>query len=317
MIQQDIPVELIQAIKESPYSEIDYDYLLAHNPQQIRLEEQKIAETEEPLVIPQGLTITNIEIPSRASDRNIRLRTYRPKNQDNLPTLLYFHGGAFIYGTPEQYDFIFFELATALQILIVSVDYRLAPEHPFPAALHDGYDALLWLSAQANTQGGNNTNISIGGSSAGGAIAASLAQYTRDRQEVVIRHQYLIYPPMDHRLQTPSMERLADAPMQSKQAAAWMWHYYLGENQLHPQPYAVPLLQSNYANLPPATLIVAEFDPLKDEAKQYAQRLQQAEVSTTVFEVKGATHVFDFFPTAMARTFWQEQITYLKTIFTR
>lgn len=317
MIQQDIPIELMQAINESPYNQIDYDYLLAHNPGQIRLEEQKIAETEASLVIPQDLTVTNIEIPSRDSNRNIRLRTYHPKNLDNLPVLLYFHGGAFIYGTPEQYDFIFFELATALQILVVSVDYRLAPEHPFPAALHDGYDTLLWLSSQAHTLGGNNNNISIGGGSAGGTIAASLAQYTRDQKEIVIRHQYLIYPPMDHRLQTPSMKLLADAPMQSKQAATWMWYHYLGAHRNHPLPYAVPSLLTDLTCLPPTTIIIAEFDPLKDEATQYAERLQQAEVSATVFEVKGATHVFDFFPTAMSRQFWQQQITYLQTIFIR
>ncbi|MDM1043909.1 alpha/beta hydrolase [Myroides sp. 1354] len=317
MIQQDISIELMQAINESPYNQLDYDYLLAHNPKQIRLEEQKIAETEEPLVIPQDLTVTDIEIPSRDSNRNIRLRTYRPKSQNNLPVLLYFHGGAFIYGTPEQYDFLFFELASALQILIVSVDYRLAPEHPFPAALHDGYDALRWLSKQAHTLGGNTDNLSIGGSSAGGTIAASLAQYALDLKEVTVRHQYLIYPPMDHRLQTPSMVLLGNAPMQSKEAATWMWYHYLGKNISTPLPYAVPALQGDLSQLPPATIVVAEYDPLKDEALQYGQRLQQAKVSTTIFEVKGATHVFDFFPTRMAREFWQTQISYLRTIFTR
>ncbi|MBB1138676.1 alpha/beta hydrolase [Myroides sp. WP-1] len=317
MIQQDIPSELVQAIKESPYSEIDYEYLVAFNPTQIRIEEQKIAETEEPLVIPVGLTVTNIEIPSRDNDRNIRLRTYCPTNQTELPVLLYFHGGAFIYGTPEQYDFIFYELASALQLVVVSVDYRLAPEHPFPAALHDGYDALRWLSTQAHTLGGNINNINVGGSSAGGTIAASLAQYALAQREITIRHQYLIYPPMDHRLQTPSMELLADAPMQSKQAAVWMWRHYLGENLNTPPLYAVPALQVDLNHLPPATIVIAEFDPLKDEAKEYAQRLQQAEIPTSVFEIKGATHVFDFFPTLMAREFWQTQITYLKNIFTR
>ncbi|MGG5505536.1 MULTISPECIES: alpha/beta hydrolase [unclassified Myroides] len=317
MIHQDIPLELIQAINESPYSEIDYDYLLAFNPTQIRLEEQKIAKTEEPLPIPVGLTVANIEIPSRHVERNIRLRTYCPTDQTELPVLLYFHGGAFIYGTPEQYDFIFYELASALQLIVVSVDYRLAPEHPFPAALHDGYDALRWLSTQAHTLGGNNNNLSVGGSSAGGTIAASLAQYTLDQKEITIRHQYLIYPPLDHRLQTSSMELLGDAPMQSKRAATWMWHHYLGENRSAPLPYAVPALQGDLSQLPPTTIVVAEFDPLKDEALQYGQRLQRAKISTTIFEVKGATHVFDFFPIQMAREFWQTQITYLKTIFTR
>jgi len=143
MIQQDIPIELVQAIQESPYNQIDYDYLLAHNPPQIRIEERQIAETEAPLPIPDQLTVQNINIPSSDAHRTIRLRTYQPKNQENRPILLYFHGGAFIYGTPEQYDFIFYDLAVTLHLVIVSVDYRLAPEHPFPAALEDGNDALL------------------------------------------------------------------------------------------------------------------------------------------------------------------------------
>ena len=317
MIQQEISVELLEAIHKSPYSQINYDYLLAHDPAQIRLEEQQVAATEEPLAIPKGLVVENHEILSRVPDRTIRIRTYRPKGQSNLPVLLYFHGGAFIYGTPEQYDFIFYDLALVLEVLIVSVDYRLAPEHPFPAALNDAYDVLLWLAREAGQLGGNKDNISIGGSSAGGTIAASLAQYTRDRKEVTIRHQYLIYPPMDNRLQTESMRVLAEAPMQSKHAASWMWRHYLGEHSQPPLPYAVPNLQVNFSNLPPTTMIVAEFDPLKDEAKQYADKLKKAQVSIVLFEIKGATHVFDFFPTTQAHDFWREQITYLKTIFTR
>lgn len=317
MIQPPIEIELQQAILESPYNQIDYDYLLAHNPTQIRAEEQQVADTEEPLTIPADLLVDNHHIPSRAKNRSIRLRTYRPQNKNNLPVFVYFHGGAFIYGTPEQYDFIFYQLALALNILIVSVDYRLAPEHPFPAALDDGYDALLWLAQEAEQLGGNKKNISIGGSSAGGTIAASLAHLARDKKEVTIQHQYLLYSPMDHRLQTASMQTLAEAPMQTRQSAHWMWKYYLAKNHTTPPLYAVPLLQTNFANLPSTTIIVAEFDPLKDEAKHYGMQLKEAGVSVTIKEIKGATHVFDFFPTTMAREFWQQQTRYLQTILNR
>jgi len=119
---------------------------------------------------------------------------------------------------------------------------------------------------------------------------------------------------MDHRLITSSMQTLAHAPMQTQQAAAYMWKYYLGTNIDQPLPYAVPLLQSDFSNLPPATIIVCEFDPLKDEAKHYAEKLKQEGIPTTVFEIKGATHVFDFFPTTMAREFLQQQTLYLKSI---
>ena len=120
---------------------------------------------------------------------------------------------------------------------------------------------------------------------------------------------------MDHRLVTSSMQTLTDAPMQSRESASWMWKHYLAPHVHAPLPYAVPLIQSNFENLPPTTLIIAEFDPLKDEAKQYAEKLEQAQVPVKFFEVKGSTHVFDFFPTAIAREFWEQQINYLKTIF--
>jgi len=316
MIQQDIPIELMQAINESPYNQIDYDYLLSFNPAQIRIEEQKIADAEPPLPLSDHLTIQNIEIPSSEPTRTIRVRTYRATAKTELAVLLYFHGGAFIYGSPEQYDFIFHDVALALDVLIVSVDYRLAPEHPFPAALYDGYDVLCWLTQHAAELGGNPTNISIGGSSAGGTIAASLAQYTRDQHEIEIQHQYLVYPPLDHRLLTSSMQTLAYAPMQTKKSAALMWRHYLGHHIKHPLPYAVPLLQSDHTNLPPATIIVCEVDPLKDEAKAYAEKLRQANVSTELIEIKGATHAFDFFPTTMATEFLQRQTKLLQTILT-
>lgn len=122
------------------------------------------------------------------------MRTYRPKGKQHLPIMLYFHGGAFIYGTPEQYDFICFRLALEVDFIIISVDYRLAPEHPFPAGMEDGYAALLWLSKYAGQIGGNKNHILISGSSAGATIAASITQLARDRKEVNIRHQYLLYP---------------------------------------------------------------------------------------------------------------------------
>ncbi|MDR0230166.1 MAG: alpha/beta hydrolase [Flavobacteriaceae bacterium] len=315
MIYQDINIELIQAINNSAYNQIDYDYLLANNPAQIRIEEQKVANLEEPLIVPTTIALENISIPSRENNRTIPLRTYRPKEQNNMPVLLYFHGGAFIYGSPEQYDFIFTELALQTKALIISVDYRLAPEHPFPAALNDAYDALLWLSHHATQLGGNKNNIIVGGSSAGGAIAASLAQMAKDKKEVTIKHQYLLYPPLDNRLTSTSMQELSNAPMQTKKAAEYMWHYYLGDNAKNPPKYAVPLLTQDYTNLPPATIIMCEFDPLKDEAKQYANQLTEANVPVNMLEVKGATHAFDFFNTTLSQQFLQQQITLFKNIF--
>lgn len=309
-----IDQELLAAISRSAYGEIDYETLLQHNPQKIREQEMRVSLLEADTIIPPQLDIQNRYIPSSDKGRNIRLRTYRSKEKSNLPILLYFHGGAFIYGTPEQYDFIFFRLASDLDLMIVSVDYRLAPEHPFPAAMEDGYDSLKWLVHHASQLGGDPNRVLIGGSSAGATIAASITHLSRDKQEIKIRHQLLLYPAMSHLLNTASMESLADAPMQTKNAAKWMWKHYLPHMDQLPA-YAVPLLEENFNQLPDATVVVCEFDPLKDEGKMYAEKLRQAAVSTELIEIQGAVHAFDFFESSLSDAFYDRLLNVLtKTV---
>lgn len=313
-IIKNIDKALWKAIANNPFNEIDYEDLLANSPTEIRREEMNLSIKEEPLDIPKQLYVENIFIRSSDKFRKIRLRIYRPKGKQHLPILLYFHGGAFIYGTPEQYDFIFFRLALDIDFMIVSVDYRLAPEHPFPAGMEDGYGALLWLSKYADQIGGNKNDILISGSSAGATIAASITQLARDRKEVKIRHQYLLYPPMSQLLQTPSMNEFANAPMQTKKAAEWMWKHYLQHKIAQPPKYSVPLLAEDFNNLPSATIIVCELDPLKDEGKIYAQKLQKADVSVDLLEIKGAVHAFDFFSCSLSDNFYVQQIESFKQI---
>lgn len=308
-----IDTELLDAINNSPFNNIDYEYLLANDPAKIRDEELKLSLEDFPMM-PEQLEVENISIPSSEQGRRIRLRIYKPKGKQNLPILLYFHGGAFIYGTPEQYDFIFFRLALDINAMIISVDYRLAPEHPFPAAMQDGYDTLLWLAENADRIGANQHHITIAGSSAGATIAASVTHMARDRKDTVIRHQYLLYPPMSHLLETPSMQELALAPMQTKQAAEWMWKHYLQNGTHHPPKYAIPLLEENFQGLPGTTIVVCELDPLKDEGKLYARKLQEAAISVDLLEIKGAVHAFDFFPCTLSDNFYTQQVELLKQI---
>lgn len=305
---KNIDSNLWQAITKSDYMQIDYESLLESNPAQIRAEELTLSLKEQSLEMPDQLHVENIQIPSSQNKRTIPLRTYKPSDKGILPVLLYFHGGAFIYGTPEQYDFLFFRLAIDINAVIVSVDYRLAPEHPFPAAMEDGYDTLLWLSKYAGNIGGDKNNILIGGSSAGATIAASVTHLARDKKQVEIQHQYLFYPPMDHRLKTQSMQDLANAPMQTKKAAEWMWKHYLPQLIIQPPKYAVPLLEENFKDLPNATIIVCELDPLKDEGKKYAIKLQQAGIVVDLLEIQGAVHAFDFFPCSLSDTFYTQQV---------
>ncbi|PQA93054.1 lipase [Chryseobacterium shigense] len=307
-IIKNIDAELWEAISNSAFNQIDYESLLVNNPAKIREEEMNIIVKEGPLAIPKQLDVENIHIPSSDKFRKIRLRLYKAKGKQNLPVLLYFHGGAFIYGTPEQYDFLFFRLALDIDMMIVSVDYRLAPEHPFPAGMQDGFDALLWLSQHAEQIEGNKDNILIGGSSAGATMAASVTQLARDTKKAEIKHQYLLYPPMSHLLQTPSMNELAHAPMQTQKAAALMWKHYLQHTIIQPPKYAVPLLVENFHNLPNATIIVCEIDPLKDEAKIYARELEKAGILVNLCEIKGAVHAFDFFSCSLSNHFYTKQI---------
>lgn len=313
-ITENIDSALWKAISESPYHQIDYEKLLASNPTEIRRAEMNLSIKETPLDIPKQLDVENIFIPSSDKSRTIRLRLYRPIGKQHLPILLYFHGGAFIYGNPEQYDFIFFRLALDTDLMVISVDYRLAPEHPFPAGMEDGYAALLWLSKYADQIGGNKDHIMIGGSSAGATIAASITQLARDLKEVKIRHQYLLYPPMSQLLQTSSMHALANAPMQTKKAAEWMWKHYLQHQITQPPKYAVPLLAEDFNNLPNATLMVCELDPLKEEGKLYAQELQKAGISVDLLEIKGAVHAFDFFSCPLSDNFYAQQVESIKQI---
>ncbi|MFD2556092.1 alpha/beta hydrolase [Sphingobacterium tabacisoli] len=309
--------ELLDAISNSPFSYIDYEGLLISAPHRIREEENHVQLKEEPLAVPDELEVRNISIPSSDKNRNIGLRIYRPKGQHNLPVYVFFHGGAFIYGTAAQYDFMCFKLAIEVGMLIVSVDYRLAPEHPFPAGMLDGYDVLLWLSQYADQIGGNKNNMMIGGSSAGACIAASVTLWARDRSEVQIKHQYLLYPPMSHLLNTNSMQVLAEAPMQTQAAAAWMWRHYLGDKITIPPPYAVPLLADTLDNLPDCTMVVCEFDPLKDEAILYAERLKKHNVLVNLLEVRGAVHAFDFFNCRLSDTFYKQQVQLFKNILSQ
>lgn len=308
-----INAALFEAMTNSEFSQIDYENLLANDPAKIRDEELKLS-LEMLLEVPQQLKVENIWIPAADQSGTIRLRLYKPKGKENLPILLYFHGGAFIYGTPEQYDFIFFRLALDIGALVVSVDYRLAPEHPFPAGMEDGYDTLLWLSEHAGDIGGDKDHILIGGSSAGATIAAAITHMARDRGEVQICHQYLLYPPMSHLLETRSMKELANAPMQSRKAAEWMWKYYLSD-KIDPLPkYAVPFLEENFIDLPAATIIVCELDPLKDEGKAYAAKLENAGVGVNLIEIPEAVHAFDFFSCPLSDRFYKLQVELFKQI---
>ncbi len=308
-----IDLELAHALSTSEWTKIAYDDLLKTNPAQIRIEEAQLASREAVLPRPKGLEVENRIV--KQENHSIQLRIYRPTGKVKKPILLYFHGGGFIFGTSEQYDFLFYRLAIDAQITIVSVDYRLAPEHPFPAALHDGYAALKWIKANSNLLGGDANKIMVGGSSAGGTIALSLSHYSRDLGDNCIQFLYILYPPTDNRLTSNSMRKLAHAPMQTQESARWMWRHYLGNTRGRSLHYAVPLRETNFKDLPPTHLVVCELDPFIDEGLAYAKRLSENNVEVHVQQIQGAVHAFDFFECKLSEEFYRQQVDLFKYLF--
>jgi acetyl esterase/lipase len=172
--------------------------------------------------------------------------------------------------------------------VVVSVDYRLAPENPYPAGLEDCYAALQWTAAKASELGVDPARIAIGGSSAGGGLTAALALLARDRGGPAVKFQFLDIPELDDRLDTPSMTRFVDTPIWNQPNAVRSWRYYLGGQPA--DQYAAPARAEDLTGLPPAYVAVCEFDPLRDEGLTYAHRLIQAGVPTELHHFPGTFH---------------------------
>jgi acetyl esterase/lipase len=227
------------------------------------------------------------------NESNILIRIYTPKERDGLlPGLVFFHGGGFVMGDLESTHPRCLRLASGGAV-VVSVDYRLAPEHPFPAGIEDCYTALQWTADHAVAIGVNPKQLAVGGVSAGGCLAAGVALMARDREGPAIGFQLLIYPVLDDRLQTPSMRKGAQFPIWNSRNCTDMWHHYLGAQRNAVSPYAAPARAKSLSRLPPAYIAIAEYDPLRDEALQYAMRLLESGVPVELHQYAGTVHGFD------------------------
>ena len=231
----------------------------------------------------------------------IPVRLYRPC-AGTLPVVMYFHGGGWVIGDLESHDAPLRDLANVSGCLVVAVDYRLAPEHPFPAAVDDCYAALLYVAQHAASFGGDSSRLAVAGDSAGGNLAAVTALLARDRQGPALRHQLLIYPVTDYNLNSPSMLECADGYFLTRELMQWFWTHYLGSWDTLDDPRLVPLRAEQLAGLPPATVYTAQYDPLRDEGEAYAARLGAAGVPTTTVRYNGMVHGF-FMPLFTAGRF--------------
>ena len=219
-------------------------------------------------------------------------RLYHPDPAKRLPLLVYYHGGGWVLGSLEEVHPQSMALAARSGCAILSVNYRLAPEDPFPAAIDDAYAALLWAAESADELGIDAARIGVGGDSAGGNLAAATTILARDRGGPPLAHQLLIYPVIDADLDRDSMHRFGKKLLLWREDMVWFWNHYCPDAALRSDPRAAPLQVADAAGLPPAYLCLAEFDPLLDEGLAYAERLETAGVATTCRVVPAAIHGF-------------------------
>lgn len=223
--------------------------------------------------------IKNVRIPVHRGE--IKLRIYSPHDlaeNKPLPLLLYLHGGGWVLGSSDVYEAPLRYLANRAKTLIVSVDYRRAPEFPFPTPLQDAWEALHWTIHHAKSWGGDASRLAIGGDSAGGNLAAALALQCRDNKLAPLALQLLLYPCLNLECDTPSRLEFAEGYFLTQEALNWFMRQYLPKPQDRLNPLAAPLLAKDLSQLAPAFILTAGFDPLRDDGSEYANRLVAAGV---------------------------------------
>jgi acetyl esterase len=219
------------------------------------------------------------------------VRVYTPEGEAPFPIVVFFHGGGWVVGTLDSYDPLCRALAAATPAVVVSVDYRLAPEHRWPAAVEDAYAATLWASRNAAALGGAQHRLAVAGDSAGGNLAAVVALGARDRGGPAIAFQLLVYPALDAAGDTASWREHADGFQLTAAGMRWYWDHYLGGAD-GTAPDASPLRAAFLGGLPPALVVGAEHDILRDEGEAYAARLREAGVEATATRQEGMVHGF-------------------------
>jgi acetyl esterase len=232
-------------------------------------------------------------IPGPAGE--IPVRVYRQRAaapSAKLPLLVYFHGGGWVIGDIETHHTMCQRLCEAGQLVVVSVDYRLAPEHRFPACVDDCWAATVWSAANAAALGADGSKVAVGGDSAGGNLAAVVALMARDRGGVQIGFQLLLYPAVDALANTGSLARNADGYLLTRDAMVWFYDHYIPNAADRSDWRASPLRARSFAGLPPAMIVTAGFDPLLDEGCAYAERLAHDGVTVEYVEFGSMIHGF-------------------------
>ncbi|MDP6039599.1 MAG: alpha/beta hydrolase [Candidatus Latescibacteria bacterium] len=240
-------------------------------------------------MLPPIYKVENRTIPGPGGD--IPIRIYRPSGEQNLPLLMWFHGGGWVLGTLENSELRCRTLANAVGCVVVSVDYRLAPETPFPGAINDCAAATTWAASATKTLGIDPHRIAVGGDSAGGNLAACVALRARDTGPNLC-FQLLVYPIITADFDRPSYIENAEGLLLTRNTMQWFWDCYVPNIQDRTNPEAAPIHAKDLSGLPPALILAAEFDPLRDEAEAYCAALKAAGVDAVTQRYNGMIHAF-------------------------
>jgi acetyl esterase/lipase len=257
----------------------------------VRAEMLAMREELPPFEAPDSITVHKRTLPGPPGEPDVEVAVFTPVALAAPASALYWmHGGGYVLGDIDGDMAVPAQFSAELGAVVVSVEYRLAPEHPFPAPVEDCYAGLVWMAEHAEELGIDRRKLAVGGLSAGGGLAAALTLMARDRGGPSLCFQLLDIPCLDDRLSTPSMKQFTDTPIWNHPNAVRSWDAYLGPDRGETSPYAAPARAADLSGLPPAYVITCEFDPLRDEGIEYAQRLMQAGVPAELHHYPGTFH---------------------------
>jgi acetyl esterase len=263
------------------------------SPEQIRKDRAEVIPHRWPASLVTGAVAPRVRIADRTlplPDAPLPARTYTPRAAGPLPLVVYFHGGGWVTGNLRSYDAVCSQIAHRVGAVVVSVDYRLAPEHRMPVAAEDAYAATVLLAANARELGADPTRLAVAGDSAGGNLAAVVAILARDRGGPAIAHQVLLYPGTDGTLSSPSLQEHANGPILTLANVHAYRSLYLGPDGDESDVRFSPLSAPDHANLPPALIQTAQLDPIRDDGARYADALSRAGNQVRYTEYVGAPH---------------------------